>query len=140
MPKISSQAGAEKWRRRLQGATQDIAAGIQRVTENPAQKAIAKQSLLRDRFNASIDSGKWAKGLNRVTLNDWKQAAINKGVPRIAQGAADGESKYQAFAAQFYPYVESVQQEIDAMPKGSLEDSIARSTAAIRAMAKFQRS
>ena len=139
MPKVSPQGGAEKWRRRLQGATQDIAAGIQRVTENPAQKAIAQQALLVQKFNQSVQDGKWANSLNRVTLNDWKQAAINKGVPRIAQGAADGESKYQSFAAQFYPYVEGVQQEIAGMPKGTLEDSIQRATTAIRRMAEFKR-
>jgi hypothetical protein len=63
----------------------------------------------------------------------------NVGVPRVAQGAQAKQSKYTAFAQEFFPYLATGVQRIDAMPSTTLEDNINRAVAMIRHNAGFKR-
>ncbi len=128
---------AQKWARNLAASTEDIKAGVQGVTVNPAQAAIAKQAVMLQKLTASVNNGKWAKGLGRVTLEGWKQNMIDKGVSRIAGGAQAAEGKFSAFMTQLLPVAEQVKAQVKGMPKITVEDSIARSAAAIRAFKAF---
>jgi len=141
MPKISASAGAEKWARRTKSAVQDVVAGVDRVTENPADAAIAKLEKMFMRFQEAYQSGKIERGLARTSLADWKGAMKNIGASRIASGVDNkGTDKMQKFAAEFYPFVEQVQNEINAMPDTTLEDSISRMTHNVRRLSEFKRS
>lgn len=133
------QAG-EKWGRRLSGATEDIRRGVAAVTVSPTEQAADAQDKMLARVTESIQNGKWARGLRRVSLNDWKEATLNKGIPRLATGVAAGTPKMVEFMRDFLPHVERVQAQVRAMPDLTLEDNIARATAAIRGMAAFERS
>jgi hypothetical protein len=134
------QSVADKWKRRLQAATQDVTDGVNAVRVNPAEQAVQKQAKLLANFTAAVNSGKWAAGLQRTTLQSWQQAMIQKGVPRIAQGAEAGMPKMQAFMQQLLPYQDTLSQQVANMSDLSLEDSIARMTAWTRGMANFKRS
>jgi hypothetical protein len=140
MPKISPQDGASKWARRTKAATQDVAAGVDRVTENPGTKAIAAKEKMIQRFMDALQSGKFERALQRMTLQDWQRAMKEVGVGRIAQGVdAKGTPKMQAFAEEFYPFLERVQQQIANMPDVTLEDSIQRMVTNVREIAEFKR-
>lgn len=130
---------AEKWSRRLTASTPDMQTGVMNVRENPAAKAISRKDKMRQNILASIDSGKWEAGLQRTTLDSWKRAMIDKGLPRVNAGATAAIPKYQAFAAELLPFQDSLKQEIDNMPDMTLEDSIARMSAWIRGMSGFRR-
>ncbi len=130
---------ALKWSTKLGQATPAITAGVNRVTENPAEKALAAQAKMVTNWNASINDGKWAAGLGRVSLSSWKNDMLTKGVARIASGAKAAEPKMQAFMTDFLPFVTTVQNEIDDMPDLSIEDSIARATHWMRRTAEFKR-
>lgn len=140
MAKLTPQQFTEKWQRRIQSATPDITNGINRVDTAPTQLAAAKKDKMLANVTAAIQNGKWENGLNRVTLADWKNAAINKGVPRIAQGAAGAGAKLTAFASQLLPFQDNLVSQIKSMPDLTLEDSINRMTTFVRGMSKFQRS
>jgi len=141
MPKISASAGAEKWARRTKAATADVAAGVDRVTEAPTQAALAKIDKMLAKFDEAVRSGKVERGLARVTLEDWKSSMKDIGIGRIASGVDNkGVGKMEDFAAEFYPFVERVQEEINRMPDTTLEDGIARMTHNVRELAKFKRS
>lgn len=140
MPKISPKAGADKWARRTKAATGDVAAGVDRVTEAPTQAALEKIDKMLTKFEEAVRSGKIERGLARVTLEDWKRSMKEIGVGRIASGVDNkGQPKMEDFAAEFYPYVERVQNEINKMPDTTLEDGIARMTHNVRELAKFKR-
>jgi len=130
---------AEKWSRRLKQSTADIEAGIQAVSEAPTQKAAAKIDKMRARLIDAIDSGKVERGLNRVTLEEWKQKALRKGVPRIAQGADEAAPKVQAFMGELLPHIDSVKAQIESMPDLTLEDNLNRMVAFARGMSEFRR-
>jgi len=131
---------AEKWVRNLSGATQEIRDGVQGVTVSPMDKAADQAEKYRARVNAAVDSGKYQARLRDVSLDEWKRATLEKGIGRIATGAAAAQDDVQDFFNQLFPFQERLQSQIDSMPDTTLEDSIARQAAWTRGMAEFQRS
>lgn len=131
--------GAAKWNRNLKGATQSITDGVNAVTTAPTAKAAAQADKWLSRLNDAKTKDKFKSGLNRVTLQQWQTAMLQKGVQRVAAGADAGQSKYQSFASDFYPYLAQGQAKVAALPKLTLEDSINRMTTMIRHNAGFVR-
>jgi len=129
---------AEKWARRLSGATEDIRQGVEQTTVNPAQEAIKKKEKLKKRWLEAIDGGKWEARLSKVSLEEWKAKMLNKGLARIPQGAEDAKPKFEDFMNQLLPYIENVKRKVNAMPDTTLEDRINRMVTFIREMAKFK--
>lgn len=140
MAKLTPQQFADKWSRRLQAASPDIQNGINRVDQSPTELAASKQDKMLQNVTAAIQSGKWANGLRRVTLGDWKSAAINKGIPRISQGVTGASAKVTSFATQLLSFQDSLQSKVQSMPDLTLEDSINRMTTWVRGMSTFKRS
>lgn len=131
---------AKNWADGLSQATAKIGRGIDRVTDSPMEKAAASQDLWAMRTAEAARNGKFAKGLRRVPLQSWKDAAKKKGLPRIAGGAAEAQPKMQAFLTEFLPHVAAVQAQVNAIPKGGIEASKARMLANMEGMAAFKRS
>lgn len=140
MAKLTSQEFAEKWQRRLSAAAPDIQKGIQKVDQSPTEAAAQKQDKMLANVTQAVQSGKWAAGLRRVTLQDWKKSAIEKGIPRISQGVANAGGKVAQFASELLPYQDSLKQQIASMPDLTIEDNINRMTTFVRGMSKFKRS
>jgi hypothetical protein len=138
MAKLNPNEFAEKWQRRLSAAAPDIQKGVSRVDISPTEKAAAKQDKMLANVTASIQSGKWAAGLRRVSISDWKAATINKGIPRLTQGVQGAAPKVANFANQLLPYQDSLQSQLANMPDLTLEDSIARMNTWVRGMSKFK--
>lgn len=127
----------QKWASRTSGATQQVIDGVARVTQAPGQKAAAQRNVWLANIQAKAD--KWAANTARVSLADW-QAATTAGAQRIAAGVQAKQGKYQAFMRDFLPHVERVQQRVNAMPRGNMEQNIARMIENVRGMADFRRS
>jgi hypothetical protein len=140
MARVTASEFAEKWARRTSAATPDYVRGVERVTESPGAKAAASADLMRARVNEAIDSGKWQRNVGAVSLQEWKRAASEKGAQRIAAGVQGASSKMNTFATQVLPFIDNVRQQVDSMPKTSLEDRIQRSVAFQRGMSQFRRS
>lgn len=128
---------AQKWAQNLGAASTSIQNGVNAVQTAPGQTAASRQALMKARVNAAIDSGKWASRVSSVSLGDWKNAMLTKGVQRVASGATAAQPKMQAFMNEFLPVAQQVSQTVDAMPKNTIEDSVARAGAAIRAFAQW---
>lgn len=129
---------AQKWQQRLSQSTQQITDGVNGVQQAPGAKAAQAKALWVQQVTAAAD--KWAARTGAVTLDAWKAAMINKGIPRVATGAQAATPKVEAFMTQFLPHVEAVAQRVRAMPKGGLANGIARATAQIQGNATFKRS
>lgn len=137
MAKLNAQEFREKHARNLKASQPDIRRGIERVTVAPGKAAAAKQEKMKANINASIDSGKWAKNVSKVSLSDWQTKAINKGIPRIATGIDAAAAKVEAFASRLLPAVDAAVNKIKTMPDLTLDDNIARMGAYAREMARF---
>jgi len=139
MAKLTAAEFQDKHARRLKAATEDMRRGIDRVTENPCEKAAAKQDKMLTNLTASVTNGKWAAGLKRVSLEDWKKKARDIGVNRVAAGIDGAKDKTIAFAEQLLPHIDREKAKIAAMPDVTLDDNINRMTSFIRGMAGFKR-
>lgn len=137
---MTPQEFAEKQARRLKGSLEDVRAGVQRVEVSPTELAAQKQDKYLAGVQQAAQDGKWARGLRRVTKQDWQEKMLSKGVNRIAQGIDEAKDKVTEFAAEFLPHVAAGAAQVSKMPDLTLEDSIARMTQMVRHNAKFRRS
>ena len=134
MAKVTPTEYAEKWARRLQGATEDIRRGVTKVTTAPGESAAAQQDALLANFADSVNSGLWARRVRGVSLQEWQAATIDKGIGRIPAGVTAAQPKMAAMAAELLPAVDAAAEAARALPKGSIEQSIARMTTFVREM------
>lgn len=140
MAKLTPQEFQEKHARRLKASVEDVRRGIDRVTESPTAKAAAKQDKMLTNLTAAVNSGKWAAGLKRVSLDDWKKVTRDVGVNRIAAGIDAAASKVVAFAEDLLPHIDRGKEKIKSMSDVTLDDNINRMTTFIRHMSEMKRS
>lgn len=138
MAKMTPAQVAAKWSNRLSGASAEIQQGVQNVQVAPSQKAIASKAKMRQNILAAIDNGTWENGLKSVTLQDWQQAFITKGIPRITQGTQAAQGKVAAFHAKLQPAQDALSAKVASMPQMNLSDSIARMTTFVQGMAALK--
>lgn len=137
-PKVNAEQFVEKHARRVKGALEDMRQGVERVTEAPGVRAAKKADKMRANLLEALDSGKWQRRVAAVTAEEWKAAMLNKGVNRVAAGIDAAHDKVRAFAEQLLSYQANLMSQVETMPDLTLEDSIARATAWIRGMSKFE--
>ena len=128
MPKLNGAQWAEKQGRRLKAALPDIRTGIERVTEPPGAKAAAAQDRMRTNLVASIDSGKWARNVGGVSLQEWKKSAIDKGLNRISAGVDGAMAKNAIMGQKLMDAVAGGQSAIASIPRGDFSQNLERMT------------
>ena len=138
MAKLTPEQYAEKQARNLKNSLPDIRSGIERVSQAPGAAAAAAQTRMKDNLNKAIDDGRWAAKVRGVTLEEWKNAALTKGVDRIAQGIDQAHDKQVQMAGRLLAAVDASAQQVRTMPRGTISDSIARMTKFIEDMHKFK--
>lgn len=139
MPKNAAEIAA-KWRQRTAAATQAMEDGVNAVTEAPTHKAAAAVDRMVAGVQRAAAEGKIQAGLLRVDLASWKKSMREKGIPRIATGVAAAEGDFGAFMAEFMPHIEQGKQKLKSMPRGTIEQNIARMVETVRHNASFRRS
>lgn len=129
---------SEKWRNNTSGATQAYANGVKAVTESPMEKAAANGQKALAGYTNAINSGKWAKTLRDVTLAAWQAVTADKGAARLSSGVQAAMPKRQKFDVALVNHLNSILPQINSMNVVTIEDSINKAAAMIRAMAGFQ--
>lgn len=140
MARVTPDQYYDKLSRRLKSATADIEAGVNSVEEAPTKLAAEKADKWVNGIMEARASGRWERGLLKVTLEEWKTKMKSKGIPRIATGIDGAKAKVVDFAKQLLPFEDNLMAEIERMPDVTLEDSINRMGAWARGMAAFKRS
>ena len=138
MARVTPQAYAEKLIRRGQAAAQDYTAGVNAVTVSPTAEAAKKLDKAAMNFAEAISSGRMARRLQSVTLEQWKKAAAEKGSMRYGPGLAASKDKMIAFATDFLPFQDSIVAKAKAMPDFSLQDQIAKAVFVMTETAKYR--
>jgi len=139
MVKVSPQEGAQKWAARLTAAVEDIRRGVQKVTESPTAKAAEKKDKWIAELQRAAQEGRWELGLRSVTLDEWKNAMLSKGIARIPDGARTAQGKYAQIAESLYRYIEEGQRRVSTMPDTTLEQRIQRMVEFIRYMSQYKK-
>lgn len=133
---ISPEQFADKQATNLKNNLDSMQRGINAVQVNPMEKAAADPDKWLNGIRQSRE--RWQAGMRKVSLDEWKRAMLEKGIPRVAGGIDAARDKVIAFATKLLPYEVNLQKKIDAMPDTDLEASINRMTTWAREMAKFK--
>jgi len=128
---LTPQQISQKWLTNFGNGTTAMTDGVNAVQTAPGQLAAQQSALWLARLQASQQ--KWANRVAAVSLQDWKSAMINLGIPRAQQGAQQKQARYTAFITEYSNFLSSAVPAIRQMPKGSLSASIARASAMITA-------
>lgn len=137
--KSTPQDATAKWVSRLSGATQEITQGVARVTKSPGQAAADKFNKWVAAMTNPATQQKWRNNVGAVSLADWQTAMTTIGIPRIASGAQAKQGKYQAFAQQFFPFLEAGINQIERMDDTTFEARLQRATAMMTYTHGFKR-
>jgi hypothetical protein len=135
--KVTPEQATTKWLNNINTAGDRMKTGAMNVQVAPGQKAAAAADKWLMRVQQS--QAKYKNNVSRVSLQEWQNAYITVGIPRVSQGAAAKQAKYTAAMADFIPYLTQGVAKIDAMPKVTLQDSIARAVAMINHNAAYVR-
>jgi hypothetical protein len=135
--RVTADDAAKKWARNLGQATQDITAGIARVSQAPGVKAAQASGKWLQKVTQA--ETKFKANVGRVGLSEW-QAAATAGVSRVASGANAKQGKMAAFMTDFLAHLDRGAPAIAAMATNTVEDGIAKAAAQIRHNANFKRS
>lgn len=130
---------ARKWQRNLSASAESARTGVASVTRNPAEAAAAREDAYVQGVQRAAINGKWRRGLQRVTLSDWQRSMTEKGIPRMASGAAAAVGKMETFMSAWLPHMEGLKSKLANMPRGDLEANKARMIAAVDHATQFRR-
>jgi len=136
MSKVTAQQYADKWGRNLKNSTQDIRAGVERVTTAPGMQAAKKSDKYLAGIQRAVANGTWQKNVAAVSLQDWQAKTINKGIGRISAGVDSAQTAQIAMAEKLLAAVDSVKAKVDSMPDTSLDDRLNRMVAFARGMSE----
>lgn len=138
MPKtLNAQASAQKWVQNLSNATQTITAGVRAVQQSPTAAAAAAVNKWVQAITSAKTQNEYVQNLQKVTLQQWQDAMVTKGVPRIGQGAQAAQTKFQAFLQALFTYENAGLAQVRSMPSTTLQDRINRMTAWVQYMHNF---
>lgn len=138
MPKtLNPQTSAQKWVQNLSNATQTITAGVNGVQNAPTAAAAAAVQKWVNAITSAKTQNEYVKNLQKVSLQQWQQAMVQKGIPRIGQGAQAAQQKFQGFLTALFQYENAGLPNIRNMPSNTLQDRINRMTAWVQYMSGF---
>lgn len=135
MARVNASQWLDKWGRRLSAAGPDITNGINRVTTSPGQLAAQAADRWALGVQQAAADGTFGNNVGKVSLQDWKDSMTTKGIPRLQQGIATAQAKKAGKITAFLSAVDAASADAQALPRGGLEQNIARSVAFQRSMA-----
>lgn len=138
MAKISPTEAREKWARNLKGSTGQIRNSVERMTEAPGKKAAAAKDTWVARMTDPSTHEKWARRVAGVSLSEWQERFVTKGIPNLSTGVDAASSKMEEYLSALFAYQDANVQKVRAIPKLTNEDSKRRMLEWFDIMSKFR--
>jgi hypothetical protein len=136
MARVNAQQWLQKWGQNLSAAGQAIQNGVSRVQQAPGVSAAQAADRYAAGVQKAVANGTWQNNVSKVSLQSWQQSMVSKGIPRLAQGIAAAQANKQAKVTQLLNAVDTAVAAANQLPRGSIEQNIARSAAFARAMSQ----
>lgn len=137
MARVDANQWLQKWGQRLNASGQYIQDGVKRLNTAPGQAAAAASDRMLSGVTEAVTSGRWARNVAKVSLTDWQNSVINKGIPRIAQGVTQAQNTKVQIITQTLAAVDQAAAAAKALPKGGIDASIARASTFMRTMSQL---
>lgn len=133
----SGAAIAKSWLSGIQNNTEKARAAVDAMTVNPMELAAAAEGRYALGTAKAAREGKFAAGCRSVSPNAWKKAYKEKGIPRMAEGAAQSLSLTAAFHDQHQPVAQASRDACRAAKAAGTMDGKARMLHNFDAMSAF---
>lgn len=125
---------AEKYGRGVAGAGADYSAGVSNPSRPWSQATQAGQARWAAGVQNAITNKSFARGVAQAGDAKWQNAAVNKGAQRYQAAAQDAQAAYSQVAGKIMTAASAAQSAVANLPNETLEQRIARSAAAQRAI------
>lgn len=131
----TAQQAADNWKNAMANpaTAQRYKDGIANFQGNPMALAATNDAQQRYMQNtaAAVTSGRMAAKLNATDPNTWRSNAQNFGAQKLAMGGQKGYAKAQKAFAMLAPIWGQMRSAVQGMPKGGLQNALARQAAAL---------
>ena len=134
---VNTAAILEKWKRNAAAATEDMKRGAMAVTESPTIKAARSVDKMVRNLQDSVASGRYANACNKVSVTDWQNAYVNKGLRNFTNGVANISPAAQKAMADQQQYAEQVKNELASMPTDTEAQADQKMLAAVAKMRAY---
>lgn len=128
---------AAKYGRRVAGAAQDYAEGVASPSRDWAQATQAAKPRWAAGIQEAIQAGSFEKGIQRAGSAKWSERAQTIGAQRYSGASQQAAAAYQAVAGQVMAAGNAGKEASARMPNTTIDERIARSSAAQRAISQF---
>ena len=122
MPKITPQESVAKWQRRTSAAGNEYISGVNSVSQAPGEQAAKQADVYLANVQAAVN--KWKRNVASVSLNEWQNAAVNLGAPRIATGVNAATEKTLRATERNFQNIDNALAGLP--PRGTFEQNMAR--------------
>lgn len=122
----TAQQAAANWAASAGRAATEWSQGVQNYNGDWAGATTSQQAALLQNVTQAISNGSWARGVQRVGTQGWKQATIDK-TTNFTTGFQAGASRQAAAIAKILAAEANIVGSLP--PRGSYEQNKARSTA-----------
>lgn len=126
-----------KFRDRLAAAATDYAAGVQNPSREWASATVAGAARWRAGINKAIQERSFERGVQSAGNAKWQQRAATVGAQHFSAAADQAAQSYAQKAAQIMQAAAAARSAALSMPDETIEQRIARSAAAQRAISQF---
>jgi hypothetical protein len=135
-PKDPSKS-AQKWADQMANASASVTDGVMRMQEAPGIAAARNV----DGYVAGVNAnrGKWAQRVAAVPLGTIQQAMIQKGIPRMAEGASLAKGKVVAIQQALSTYQQAGLAQLNSQFPKTKANAKARAAWWIDYMGKFRK-
>lgn len=134
--KVTEQQFVDRWATGTKQNTSRYREGVMSVTEAPGEAAARSANAYLAGIQDAVNSGRWQRNVAAVSLSEWKTKASEKGTQRIASGVDAAIPKMRERAGPLLGAINATMAEVDALPKGGLENNINRMVAWARGMSE----
>lgn len=122
---MTAQEFAQKWANNASAASTSYAQGVSMVTQSPGEAAAAAA----DKWQLGVQQAKqkFTDHSRAVSLDQWKQAATQKGSQRYGPGVQQAQGKMAQKAGDFLQSTYDTADRVNQMPSTTLDQRIQKS-------------
>lgn len=104
--RVNENEFVQNWENGMVGSADKAARGVDRVTQAPGKAAAAQKSVWLQNIQSSAD--RWATNVGNVTLEDWRNAYKQKGIPAMQNAIPLAKNKVMAAAGKLLSTLKSL--------------------------------
>jgi len=137
MAKLSPDQVAERYKRGVQNGAPNYAQGVAAPNRPWGAATAASAGRWQNGITRAIQTNAFQRGVQRAGDARWQTAAVETGAANYAAAAEKAATRYGAVASRVMAAGSAAQTTVSAMPGDTMEQRIARSAAAQRAISKY---